>query len=222
MKRQEMEEAARRVLGHYAAREHIVEHDAEGAWHPTWIPEQTSERCYISRGSALALTEPWEGAEGPLSTGAWTTAVDGADHAHVAMMSSDEPYADAARDVASLFATEGLYDARAALRFVRHPAGERDAPVWAASHARAIIERAWGECLDLEDDAGTYLARVVTPMEVARTLRSREQWTQLHAMARGLAERRARSEATRAAWTDWASRQCPDAHFTRPDARWRG
>ena len=217
-KRHAVEALARTWLGERTSAEHILEGKPGEEFHPAWIPEHTSSTCYITAKHALNLKSPAIGMAGDWhSAGWWFPLHNDNDHARTAFMSNGRLYADACAETAEVLGERGLVDARDALQRLGHPAGSRPEKVWAATHVRAIVDYAWKECRSLlEDGRWEILLEARDPTQIRRWIATKEQWVELHAMAKEMGEVKSQTEAMHNAWEDWRAHQCPSAHYNAP------
>ena len=103
--------------------------------HPIQVDAGAPSAC-VTAGDALNLVDPETGWPADWHDFCWRST-------HFpprrAQQCSDPEFCSAA----ALLGADRTFDARPSLQLLRHPAGERAAPVWCAHHDRAIVELAW-------------------------------------------------------------------------------
>ena len=203
--------------------EHVERDEGPMAFHPLWIPP-TSRVRYLNGNSSLNLKSREIGRPGDWhGSGWWCPVEDVPWECHFAFVSDAGPYAEQTLELARWLREEGLADARSALTAYRHPAAERNEPVHCATHVRAIVETAWGALASSpKRDGARSLLSIVDPTSIARWIRAGRDWVRLHALAKRVRDELITRHEEREIWEAWRVRQCPDALWTRPEARWTG
>ena len=197
-----------------ASAPHLREHLEREGHHHTWVPP-TSKSAYLTGDAALNLPDPVYPGGGDWHRACWQVPVEGVPAAAHAMTLA---HTTELGPLMRLFGTRELHDYRAGLRAIGHPAGERETPIWGASHVRCVLEMAW-ECITLEtEDADSEkLLRGVDPQTVARWLAEPMQWLKLQWWAWRIEVGPARSIGADRAWRGWRRHLTPYADYRTPE-----
>ncbi len=178
----------------------------------------TSVRHYISGHQALNLIDPDCPSSGDSqSDGAWFVPHQGRTRDGMdALIANRTQDGYLFRTPHELLGWDRLFDARPSLRFIGHPEGEADVPVWAAHHDRAIIDGGWSW---LTEQPSGFPGSYDGP-SVAEWLWTDVQFGHVHRLARKL-ETSLDGEARRL-WRRWMRDLTPDAEWERGTHMRRG
>ena len=183
--------------------------DIQPGW--MWVRiDHNSRKNYVTSGYALNLSDPGgEIGAADWHVGCWQTQLRGVHPRSRDCLAARYTPLRGQRYFAETWASlgdAGIVDVRTPLHEIGHPAGNRDAPVWAANHSRAIIDKAWDSLR-----SGATVWKRVTPYDVARWLWTDEQFGELFDMARCIESGATLDDARM--WRMWTERLSPDAHW---------